>query len=197
MDDLHCAEAKRTWMCDSCNGVLPTSGSIDIQIKEFNYQIDKPLSLVGWCMLGVAWKPFLDLFDSALLERDFRIGRVFGQNGEIFESWSTYHALHKVIVRGTQEARYRICAKCGRCRYSALGKRYLYPAPPDDAVLYGSDLAGFVMREDLFKRMDFGKWRRRIQIQRLSVPESPPDGLGILQTWNPVPPAPESSPTQS
>ncbi len=66
--------------------------------------------------------------------------------------------------------------------YHAIGKRYLYPAPPNDATISESDLAGLVVPADIAARVQAKRWQK-LGIEPLPVLEAPTDGLGQLPYW--------------
>lgn len=167
------------WCCESCYRIRVPDVAIDVQVEyRPEMKINGPLNFIYF--LGLVWKPFLDLFDPMAVQRDLRLGRVFGPDGSLYEDWLTFRGRCEVIVRGTKHVQYRICEKCGRVIYSAMGKRYLFPAPPCGAELFAAGGSRLVIPESAFARLDLGKWRKKVYIERLPVPETPPDGLGLL-----------------
>ena len=61
-----------------------------------------------------------------------------------------------------------------------MGKKYLYPAPPEDVTLFESDKCGVVLPADLFESIGVGKWKK-LSVDRLKVIDPPLDDLGELE----------------
>ena len=145
------AEAKRSWLCSGCCSPKPGFGAVDARLQEAPK--DKPLNFVMGCGLPVAYGKFLDRLGESLVERDLSLGQVFGPDGTRLEDWVTFRGRRRLIIRGSREVSYRRCTECGRDVYFAMGKRYLYPNPPQDVALFESDLFGLVLPEEIFLRV--------------------------------------------
>jgi hypothetical protein len=111
------------------------------------------------------------------LKAELLLGAVFDGFGERMDGWSTVKARRRVIVRGSRNAKTRVCPSCGWRFYSAAGARYLYPSPPEGALVLESNLCGLVVSERLFSEMALVRGRG-FGFERLPVVDSPRDGLG-------------------
>lgn len=178
------SKARQTWFCQGCGGIRRNDAPIDVRLAYGPELKESPLSHVIY--LGLIWKPFLEIFDSAAVQRELLLGRAFGPDGSVLENWLTFHGRHEVIIRGSREAGYRICDLCGRTVYFAMGKRFLYPAPPADVELLSAGAGCLVLPESAFARLDLAKWRKKVYIEPVAVPDTPLDGLVL--------PAPSPSP---
>lgn len=172
------AEARASWLCTGCCVPKPDVRNLDAILQE--PPADKPLNFIGGCGLSVVYKPFLDRLPAHLIERDLYLGRVYNIDGSLIDDWVTYRGKRRLIIRGTKEAGYRTCTDCGRHVYFAMGKKYLYPKPPDDVTIFErAGGGGFIIPQDLFTQLDLGKWRK-LSIDKLPVLDVPTDGLGEL-----------------
>lgn len=171
-------EALRSWLCRGCAYPCPGVGPIDVCLQD-RVPRDKPLNLVYGTGVGLIHGELLELIGESIVDRDLYIGHVIGGHGKEVCDWKTFHARCPVIVRGSQEAGYRVCEKCGRNVYCATGRSYLYPAPPGEATVFGSHLYGLVVPRDVFARVSTKQWRM-LRVERLPVLAEPADGLGVV-----------------
>jgi hypothetical protein len=171
------AEALRTWLCPGCASPKPGVKGIDVWLQE-RAPRDKPLNLVFGCGIGLIHKELLNLVGHEIVERDLYIGRVMGDRGNEIADWVTFRGRCGVIVRGSKDAANRVCQDCGRNVYFAIGKRYLYPAPPAAATVFQS-YHGLVVPPAVQERVAARKWRM-LRMEELPVLEQPTDGLGVL-----------------
>jgi len=171
-------KARLTWACSDGPHAKPGTEAVDVYLQDPAPR-DKPLNFVMFGGITVLHQELLDLLGADNIERDLYIGRVYGRGGKLLNDWVSARGRRHLILRGSREARYRVCAGCGRVLYSAMGKQYLYPAPPTDAAIYESDLLGFVVTHDIAERIAARKWRR-ISVDPLPVLDEPLDGLGSL-----------------
>lgn len=144
-------EALRGQMCSECGLIRAGSGAIDVEIEKLTLR-RRLLNGVIDCRLPVARKDFLEMLGAEHVARDLYIGRVYCE-GELLPDLVTVRGKCRVIVRGSKanDAGYRLCPRCGTPLYSArIGRRYLCPPPPAGIALFESDLAGVVMRDDVF-----------------------------------------------
>lgn len=171
-------KARLTWLCVGCMTPKNIAVPIDAQIEE-KLPADPPLNFINGCGLGLVRASFLAALGPAVISRDLLIGRLLGPDGALVDDWVTFRGRYRVLVRGSKNISYRRCTDCGRHVYFAMGKRYLYPQPPDDAEVFESDLLGLVVRGDVFSRLALATWPK-IQLDKLGVPTAPKDSLGPL-----------------
>jgi hypothetical protein len=173
-------KARRTWACPEGPHPKPDAAAIDVCLQESTPR-DKPLNFVMFGGIPVVHQELLDLVGADNVARDLYIGRVYGGGGKLLKDWVAARGRRRLILRGTPQAGYRTCAGCGRALYSAMGDRYLYPAPPQDAAIFESSLFGFVVTREIAERMTSRKWRR-MSVDPLPILNEPLDGLGLLPT---------------
>jgi len=137
-------------------------------------------------MLGgvpLVHRDLLSLLGDRDIERDLYIGRVFGRGGTLLNDWVTARGRRNLILRGSQEAVYRICRNCSRVFYFSRNNYYLHPAPPNDTAIFESNLCGLVVAREIGERViaekHARKWRR-LAIEPLFLLDPPPDGFGVL-----------------
>ena len=171
------AEARHSWLCTGCNSPKPDIGAIDVRIRATPGK--EPLNAVGGWGVGIASKAFLDAIGTNLAQRELYLGRVYGPDGKELTEWATFRGKHRLIVRGSKNVSHRRCTECGRDVYFAMGKKYLYPSPPPSVSLFGANLVGLVVTEDVFSRSGIEKWQG-IYIDKLCVADVPKDSLGEL-----------------
>ncbi len=164
------------WLCPGCNYAKPGVAPIDVCVQNDRMPRRVMESVI---LLGLVNQSFLAELDERIVARDLILGKVFLENGRCLDDWHTFRSRHRIIVRGSKNAGYRICDQCHQVCYSATGKSYLYPEPPADCDIYESDLTGLVFRSELIEHIDFSKYRK-LQVDRLRVLDPPPDGLGLL-----------------
>jgi hypothetical protein len=173
------AEAMRTTLCPACAHPRPDATAIDVWLQEDRSPHDRPLNFLYGCGIGLIHREMLELLENNDLTRDLYFGRVYNNRGEECAKWQTFHARHTLIVRGSNGAEYRTCNECGRNIYHATGKSHLFPAPPGDATIFGSNEAGLVVPAGIAARVKAKKWRK-VSIDELPVVEVPADGFGLL-----------------
>jgi hypothetical protein len=171
-------KAQRTWACPEGPHPKPDAEVLDVYLQEPSPR-DKPLNFVMFGGIPVVHRELLDLFGSDNIARDLYIGRVYGRRGKLLEDWVTARGRHRLVLRGSPKAGYRVCEWCGRVLYSATGDRYLFPAPPKDVMIFESSLFGFVVTHEIAERIVARKWRR-MSVDPLPVLDEPLDGLGLL-----------------
>jgi hypothetical protein len=114
-----------------------------------------------------------------VVERDLSLGAVYGPDGTALPHLATFIGRHRVIVRGSENVKSRRCEQCGRVAYYASGKRYLFPAPRDDADLLDGGNGRLVVSDAVFANIDVKVWAR-LGYEHTPVVEEPLDGLGDL-----------------
>jgi hypothetical protein len=171
------AEALNTWLCPGCSSPKPGVTSVDVRIQVAPTK--DPLNGVFGAGVPIASRKLLTAIDSNLIERDLYLGRVYGPDGRELEAWATFRGKHRLIVRGSEEAQYRTCEICGRMLYFAMGKSYLYPAPPAGVSVFESDLRGLILAEQAFQQSSLENLRG-IHIEKLPAVDVPKDSFGEL-----------------
>lgn len=169
-------EAKTSWLC--CCAPKPGIQAIDARIRG-ERPADKPLNGIFNCGLGLIHDSLLRQLDEELVARDLFLGRVIGETGRTLPDWFTFRGKHRLIIRGSKDVSHRQCPRCGHAVYFATGQRYLFPQPPADVRLFGSDSWGIVMRGEDFRSVsvDDTSWKR-LHVEKLKVLSEPLDGLG-------------------
>jgi hypothetical protein len=152
--------------------------SVDATIQE-PVPADPPLNFINGCSLGVVRRDFLEELGMDIVHNYLFIGDLFGPDGHSIENWLTFRGKLRLIIRGTKNVSYRQCSECGRVVYFAMGKRYLYPAPPEHVELFESHLNGLILHENLFSRLNLARWPK-VTVDALSVLSKPKDSLGTL-----------------
>lgn len=171
------AEARQTWLCPGCLTPKPGVAAVDAWVQV--PPTKEPLNVVLGAGLPIATRKLISSFDPSLVHSDLYLGHVFGPDGRELKDWATFRGKHRLIVRGSEDATFRNCNVCGRALYFAMGKSYLYPAPPSGASLFESDLRGLILTEEIL--MQSGVERiPGIHIEKLAVLDAPKDQFGEL-----------------
>jgi hypothetical protein len=172
------AQPSRPWMCLGCGTTKTGVTGVDVALQD-RVPRDKPLNLVWGGGLGLIHQDLIDCIGPEIVKRDLNLGRVVGKAGTEVPGWYTFHGRCGVIIRGSKDAGFRTCDLCGRPVYFAMGKRYLFPAPPQNATIFESHLHGLVVPEFICERIATKQWRR-LGIRELPVLDEPLDGFGPL-----------------
>ena len=170
-------EALRTWLCKGCRTPKPDAGPIDVTV-QFGPG-NEPLKLIPQGNLGLVRRDLMSALGEDVLREHLHLGKVYGEDGRQLTKWATFHARRRLIVRGSGNARYRRCEECGQVRYYAEGKKYLYPPPPC-VTLFGGGGSRLVLTKDLFVQSRINRWRGKLEVCKLVLPDAPLDGLGEL-----------------
>jgi len=171
------AEARATWLCHGCCRPYPETQRIDTRIEDD--EIDGPLNMLNGCGVALAYKPFLMRFGEERVRQNLNVGRVYDPNGRLLSDWVTFIGKHVLIVRGNEHAKHRVCSNCGRNLYFAMGRKYLFPQPPQGIDLFESDLWGLIVPESVAETLDISE-SNGIWIEKLPVLDEPLDGLPPL-----------------
>lgn len=177
LDRTSYAAAASSWLCKDCSAPRAFVESVNIRIQE-EEPIDEPLTLVSGCGLFLARQDLLDILGGDHVCRDLLCGTVTNRHGRTLPDWKTVRGRRQLIVRGSEHVGYRRCTTCGRLCYFAMGSRYLYPRPADDASIYGSDL-GLIVAPGILDADAFARWPQ-IVVDMLPTPDEPMDALGDL-----------------
>lgn len=172
------APAQDSWLCSGCGAPKPGVAAIDVQLDSDPVS-GSPLNFVNGTSVPLARKSLLFRLGLDVLRRELHLGKVIGLQGKTLDDWATFRGRQRVIVRGSKNVSHRICDVCGRHVYFAMGKRYLYPAPPSDATVMESDLFGLVLSAELFRKLAVDEWQG-IAVDELPVLTKPLDSLGDL-----------------
>jgi hypothetical protein len=170
-----------TWVCTGCRMPRDNAANISVMIDRESLRAQY-LTFVGGLAVGLINEAFLASFDIQSRSADLLLDPVFDLQGQIVEGWKAFRGKERVIIRGSKNVTCRICDKCGRNVYFAMGKRYLYPAPSAGRRILGSDLFGLVIPMKDYQRFLRKEWPG-VTIDNLTVRESASDGLGAI-LWN-------------
>lgn len=171
--------ARGRTLCVACGKPSDRTKPTDVMIQGARIP-STMMSFIWGSGLIVASHRLLERIPKPLLKAELLLGAVFDGFGERMDGWSTVKARRRVIVRGSRNAKARVCPSCGWRFYSAAGARYLYPPPPKGSEVLESDLCGLVVSERLFSEMALVRGRG-FGFERLAVLDSPRDGLGELE----------------
>jgi hypothetical protein len=144
-------KAQHSWLCSQCLSPRESWETVDFEIQE-SAPDDPPLNFVNGCGLGVVRRDFLEELGLQVVQRDLYLGNLRGPNGALIENWMTFRGKQRVIIRGSTNVSFRRCTECSRIVYFAMGKRYLFPSPSENADIFGSDLYGLVLRQQASSR---------------------------------------------
>lgn len=172
-------QAQESWLCSGCGAPKPGATAVDVRLDS-DPTGAAPLNFVNGTSVPLAKKSFLFRLGLDVLRKRLYLGKVIGSRGNTLDGWVTFRGQQRVIVRGAKNVSHRICDTCGRHVYFAMGKRYLYPAPPSDATLMESDLFGLVLSEELFEKLAVDEWEG-LSVDELPVLSKPLDSLGDLR----------------
>lgn len=170
-------EAKRTWLCSGCCSPKPGIQRVDVRIQE--EKPDGPLNIVNGCGVALARRSLLMRFGEKRVSDHLNLGQVYGPDGNPLVDWATFIGKHVLFVRGNKNAQHRVCSECGQNLYFAMGKKYLYPQPPQDVELFQSHLWGLIAPESVAATLGIDE-SNGVWIERLEVLKEPLDGLPTL-----------------
>jgi hypothetical protein len=165
-------------VCGDCVHYADAAAEVHVVVQERSAG-RHGLNFVQGCSVGVAKRKLLDALASEVVSQLF-IGGVHSETGRELTELLTFRAQCSVVVRGEKHASYRCCASCGRLCYFAMGRSYLYPAPPADVPVFDSGLGGLVIRADCFRSDSFPKFTG-IRIDNLDVALEPLDGFAEIR----------------
>lgn len=171
-------KARGRTLCLGCGKPSDRTKPTDVMIQGTRIP-SMMMSFIWGSGLIVASQKLLERIPKPVLRAELLLGAVFDGYGERMDGWSTVKVRRRVIVRGSRNAKTRVCARCGWRTYYAAGARYLYPPPREGLEILESDLSGLVVTERLFSEMALVRGRG-FGFERLAVLDSPRDGLGEL-----------------
>jgi hypothetical protein len=167
------------WMCAECRHPRRGTESVSVVIQN-PVPADAPLNYISGCGIRIARREFLASLGDAV-QRNLYLGTVTSDTGAQLQDWVTYRGRHEVIIRGDLHVAFRNCRSCGRLLYSAMGARYLYPAPIAEAQILEPDGAGVVLTDTLLSRVDLARWPA-LTVDDLVVRDPPTDGAAHLRS---------------
>ncbi len=183
----------RTQCCPECQyirkGVTVVNG---IQLESRSDELDKPLEL--GVKTGLVWNEFLAPIPKEIVKRDLWLGSVIGPDGNPMDDWSTFRGRYKLYVRGTKgiinsrgtrEIETHPCGTCGFVHYFAMGKRHLYPRPPEDADIFQASYYGLIFRSSVFHLLDIKRWKKALYVTPIPVLDKPLDGVDLPAFFEP------------
>lgn len=170
------------WLCKNCGFPLDDVKQIDVMIEQDAKFLakQKPLTFCDTAWGNMVWEPFIRGIPKPILDRDVYFGKVIGPDTKPIDEWLTYRCRYKLYRRGKsgKDARVTVCKECGIVRSGAHAKLFLYPEPPGDADIfqYGGS---FLFRESVYQYLDMEPWKKKVYITKLTVADSPQDGLDL------------------
>lgn len=171
-------KATKSWLCIGCASPKNISGPINIVIQE-DMPENTPLNFVSGSGLGIAKIDFLFLFGKNTILNHLYTGSIFNLKGLKLPNFVTFYGKYSIIVKGTKNVTYRKCELCGRILYFAMGKKYLYPAPESNILIFDSGNGGLVIKEDLIKNIAKDQYSK-LTISRLNVCKKPIQGIADI-----------------
>ncbi len=171
-------EADQTWICPGCGSPKPGTLSVNAWIQDRTPR-GRPLNIMWDGGIGLVHTSLIECIGPAVAQRDLYLGKVIGTCGDELKDWFTFRGRRSVIVRGTKKCGFRVCDVCRQTLYSSMGKKYLFPAPPEDATIFEARPGGLIVPDDICQRVSARKWGS-IGIVELPVLDEPLDGLGVL-----------------
>lgn len=166
-------------LCPACGKPSDRTRPTDVMIQGARIP-STMMSTIWGSGLIVASHRLLDRIPISIRKANLLLGAVFDGFGDRVEGWATVKVRRRVIIRGSRNAKTRVCARCGWRTYYAAGARYLYPPPREGLEIFESHLSGLVVTERLFSEMALVRGRG-FGFERLAVLDSPRDGLGELE----------------
>jgi hypothetical protein len=170
-------ELKKAWQCPECGTCKPSAHSVDVQIQE-SYP-GAPINFIYGCQITLVRRDFLEALGTERVNTCLTTGSVYGPSGQLMHDWVTVRGRYRLTVRGSTYAGCRTCKVCERQFYFAMGKRYLYPAPPLDIPLFESDLCGLIVSPEVLDGVSLSRWPK-LEMEKLRVLSLPKDSLGSL-----------------
>ena len=127
----------------------------------------------------VVRRGFLDVLCAGKIDRDFEWARVLAPDGKPFEDWLIAMARHRIEVRGKEDVVCNYCPVCGRSRYFASDRSYLYPAPREDIDVFDAGGSKLVVTDRVLQRVQSRTWTN-LWATPLFVADEALDGLGDI-----------------
>lgn len=177
LDDACYEEAKATWLCTGCCSPRPGVERVNVRIQD--EEPDGPLSIVNGCGVALARKSFLSRFGEERVRKYLALGEVRGPDDQLIPDWVSFIGRCGLFVRGSKNAQHRTCSECGQNLYFGMGKKYLYPRPPEDVELFQSQLWGLIVPEQIGETLGISE-SDGVWIEILPVLDAPLDGLPPL-----------------
>jgi hypothetical protein len=168
--------AKKLWLCSECGFPKHDVRRVDAVVTGVPDQ--STISFLSGCGVGIAATKFLSELGGANLCSYFHVGEVRDRRGVILKEWATFIGIHKIVVRGTDNATYRKCSLCGNSIYFATGRKYLFPAPNPKVNVFDARWGSLVITESLFRRVNFSH-AKNLDLSDLRIANSAIDGIDI------------------
>lgn len=172
--------AQENWLCGGCANAKPDALITKVRIHAEDCLEDSPLTFIHGTGVPIVSRSFLAALGGEVVKRDLILGELLDPDGNPLDDWVTFSGRVKLVVRGSKNVSYRTCENCGRHVYFAMGKRYLFPKPPNNVTIFESDLFGLILPLPLYQQLHVRKWRGLI-VDELPVLSEPLDTLGELQ----------------
>ncbi len=166
--------------CPRCQEIWEEIEEVDIVIGDRSCLRKRvPFNFLSGCLIPVVHDSFLSCFPEHEVRKNLFLGRVYSEKGELMSEWHTARGKHRLILRGTKNASYRICEICRRPVYFSNWGFFLYPPPPPEISIFTSG-AKFIARTDVVD-LDLLRKMRKLHFVKLPVVDSPLDSLGDIE----------------
>lgn len=171
-----------SWVCAECHSLLPGHRLQDVRLRHTKLGAEPLMPSFNFGH-QVVRRTFLEQLCAGKIDRDFEWATVFTPEGEPFEDWLIARARHQIEVRGEEDVSCDFCPTCGRTRYFASDRSYLYPAPREDIDIFGAG-SSLVVTDRILQRIQSQIWPKLL-VMKLPVAEEPLDGLGEIPLRKP------------
>lgn len=172
--------AKKTWLCEGCKRPKPHIKGVDVILQDTPPR-KTALNIVFGVGVGIACRQFLEDIGWPLVERDLYIGKVFNEKLKELTDFVSFMGRRTLIVRGSRNANFRVCPKCGMLGYFGMQKWYLIGQPFSGTDIFESHSHQLVLSPDAYAAFPHEKWKRSMYLTKLEVLETSLDGFGDLK----------------
>ena len=172
-----------SWACPECHGPLPGKPVQPVRLSSTPADRQSLPLVFGLYALFVG-RAFLDVVCDGKTEQLFDCAAVLAPDGKPYQDWVVAVGKHKAVVRGTDLPVHSYCPACGTLRYTSYNACFLYPAPAEDADAFDAGPYQIVVPYRVLPRVLAHHWPR-LNLQELTTPDEPPDGLGPLPLRHP------------
>lgn len=125
---------------------------------------------------------FSDVLDGKELRNSVRFGPVQLQDGSISNDWFSAVFRVRTVIRGTNDAGFRICPCRGRVVYFAMGKQFICPMESNAGIIGGNEV---ILTESFLtkKRKDWIGAEKGISLLPIKTTQIPLDGFNWNLPW--------------
>jgi hypothetical protein len=143
---------------------------LNVELKKWpNYRLCDYVWLGGMYI-------FHHAFMNHILEHlgSFVLGKCFGPDGRLIDEYVTCYTKARIVVRGAEGSKYRICNTCG-----AIPSGYIEPRHVLNSYLYGAKVyqdyhTALLVDEAIIEDLDFSKWPDA-ELKKVEIREEPLD----------------------